>query len=159
MTKQIFAMIFLILMVACATLEPQVPDLAAEAGAAEPALQPAAMAPAPPANAVTAEQFDTTTLAERAAAAVQPAVAVETELGRTIATLGNPVTPGFWLETPLVSAPRQGRVVYPATGNSVAVELIPIAGPATAGSRISLPAMRLLGAPLAGLPELIVFAG
>lgn len=113
----------------------------------------------PPKDATTAEQFDTTSQAERIAALEPEKPAGERLLGKTIATLGNPTDPGFWLETPLVSEPMQGRVVYAPTGKSVAVELIPITGAATSGSRISLPAMRLLGAPLAGLPELTVFAG
>ncbi|MBV1868657.1 MAG: D-galactarate dehydratase [Marinosulfonomonas sp.] len=112
----------------------------------------------PPKNATTAEQFDTTSQAERTAALAVPKPAGERNLGKTIATLGNPTDPGFWLETPLVSKRTQGRVVFASTGKSVAVELIPVQGAATSGSRISLPAMRLLGAPLAGLPELTVFA-
>ena len=56
-----------------------------------------------------------------------------------------------------MDAPAQGRVEYPETGKSAQVELIPIDGAATAGSRISLPAMRLLGAPLTGLVTLRVF--
>ena len=112
----------------------------------------------PPKNATTAEQFDTTSQADRTAALAPVKPAGERALGKTIATLGNPTDPGFWLETPLVSERTQGRVVYAPTGKSVAVELIPIQGAATSGSRISLPAMRLLGAPLSGLPELTVFA-
>lgn len=110
----------------------------------------------PPENARTAEDFDTTSKDERAAA-LQPAIGAR-KLGTTIASLGNPAAPGFWLETPLVSENTPGRVVYPATGTSVSVDLIPIGGPKTGGSRISLAAMRLLGAPLTGLPELIVYA-
>lgn len=109
-------------------------------------------------TSATPEQFDTTTPAERAAASA-PSEQRERQLGKTLTTLGNPSEPGFWLKTPLVDAPMQGRVVFPSNGNSVAVDLIPIDGPPTAGSRISLPAMRLLGAPLAGVPELVVFAG
>ena len=118
----------------------------------------AAAALAPSATARTPEDLDTTTTAERAAA-LAPVPAGERELGRTIASLGDPVAPGFWLETPLVSEPGQGRVFYGATGQSVAVELRPVVGATTGGSRISLPAMRLLGAPLTSLPELIVYGG
>lgn len=118
----------------------------------------AAVTPAPPSAAATADEFDTTTEAERVAA-LAGLPAGERELGRTVASLGNPAAPGFWLETPLVSEVMQGRVVYPPTGNSVAVELRPISGPATAGSRVSLPTLRLLGAPLTGLPELTVYGG
>ena len=115
---------------------------------------------APPADATTVEQFDTTTAEQRAAALAPTTISLgERELGHTIASLGNPVTPGFWLETPLVSEPTKGRVLYPVTGKAVAVDLIPTGGDAGSGSRISLPALRLLGAPLTGLPELIVYAG
>lgn len=122
---------------------------------------PAAIKPAPrPSTAArTAEQFDTTSAEDRAAAvaiATAPAPK-EALLGKTIASLGNPTDPGFWLETPLVSAPTQGRVQFPGTGKSVAVELRPISGDAGAGSRLSLPAMRLLEAPLTGLPEILVY--
>jgi hypothetical protein len=80
-------------------------------------------------------------------------------LGRTVASLGDAAQPGLWMKTPLVQVERPGRVMYPVTGKSVAVTLIPIAGPVTAGSRLSLQAMYELGAPLTGLPEIEVFAG
>ncbi|WP_353472056.1 hypothetical protein PVT71_12215 [Salipiger sp. H15] len=112
----------------------------------------------PPANARTAEDFDTTSAAERSAAAAAPATS-ERQLGSTVASLGDPAQPGFWLETPMVSSVTKGRVVYPATGKSAQVELRPIEGPASGGSRISLAAMRLIGAPLTELPTLTVFAG
>ncbi len=124
-----------------------------------PVARPDVQAIAPPADATTAAQFDTTTDAEREAAKTTSTANAEVMLGRTIASLGNPANPGFWLETPLVSGPKKGRIVDPASGKSVSVDLIPIDGPATAGSRISLPAMRLLGVSLTGLPELIVYAG
>ncbi len=111
---------------------------------------------APPENAVTVEDFDTTTAAERAAATAAPAAAEGVPLGVTIATLGSPTRPGFWLETPLVSAPAKGRVVATETGKSVLVDLIPLDAPAGAGSRLSLAALRLLGVPLGGLHELKV---
>ena len=109
----------------------------------------------------TVEDFDTTTEAERAVATAAAAAPSETEeraLGTTIATLGDPAEPGLWLATPLVAETGPGRLVYPESGESVLVELRPIGGPATAGSRISLPAIRLLGAPIAGLPEIEVYA-
>ncbi|MGR3341905.1 MAG: D-galactarate dehydratase [Paracoccaceae bacterium] len=115
---------------------------------------------APPTDATTVEQFDTTTVAERQAALVPTTMSSgEREIGHTIASLGNPAIPGFWLETPLVSVLTKGRVLYRVTGKSVAVDLIPTGGDAGSGSRISLPALRLLGAALTGLPELIVYAG
>ncbi len=116
-------------------------------------------APPPPANARTAEDFDTTSDAERDAAAAAPEPAGERRLGETVASLGDVARPGFWLETPLVSTAGKGRVVFPASGKSAQVDLIPIDGPDTAGSRISLAAMRLIEAPLTDLPTIEVYAG
>lgn len=114
-------------------------------------------APPPPANATTAEAFDTTTEEQRAAATEgAEAPAAEALLGTTIATLGNPAEAGFWLETPLVDTVTPGRVEA-ANGESVLVELRPIDGPADGGSRISLPALRLLNVGLTGLHELKVY--
>lgn len=80
-------------------------------------------------------------------------------LGRTVASLGNASEPGLWLKTPLVSVEGPGRVIYPVTGRSIPVTLIPIDGPATAGSRLSMQAMQALGASLTDLPEIEVSAG
>ncbi|WP_171054546.1 D-galactarate dehydratase [Roseovarius arcticus] len=124
---------------------------------AEPATITApSTAPKVPPNARTVEQFDTTSAADKAAAA-QPA-AGGTALGTTIASLGAPGEPGFWLKTPLVKKPGPGRVVYPANGKSVKVDLIPLGGDAGAGSRMSLAALRVIEAPLTGLPEVQVFS-
>lgn len=111
--------------------------------------------PPPPPNARTVEQFDTTTAEDRAAA-VAPPSGGERRLGTTIASLGSPGDPGIWFKTPLVSEVTQGRVVY--QGNSVNVELRPSGGAAGSGSQISLAAMRLIEAPLTGLPEVTVYA-
>ncbi|MEM8655379.1 MAG: hypothetical protein AAGF36_11580 [Pseudomonadota bacterium] len=86
----------------------------------------------------------------------EPEVSVGT-LGRTVASLGNAAEPGLWLKTPLVSSEQPGRVYYAETNTTVDVTLIPIEGPDTAGSRLSLSAMQALGAPLTGLPEVDVF--
>lgn len=126
---------------------------------------PAAMVPetppevrAPPPEARTVEEFDVTTTEERVEAAAAPAKpAAERSLGTTIANLGDVTRGGFWIETPLVDAPAKGRVVFPGTGLSAQVDLIPIDGEATAGSRLSLAAMRLIEAPLTALPEIEVF--
>lgn len=139
----------------------QTPQTEAQPDQMRPQARPGALdtAPKPPANARTVEQFDTTTPQERAEAAAAPQPAGERRLGETVASLGDVSKPGFWLETPLVSAPAQGRVVYPGSGKSAQVELIPIDGPATAGSRLSLAAMRLLEAPLTDLPTIEVYSG
>lgn len=95
---------------------------------------------------------------ESAKADPAPANEVSTgTIGRTVASLGNAAEPGLWLKTPLVSVEQPGRVYYPETNATADVTLIPIDGPDTAGSRLSLAAMQALGAPLTGLPEVDVF--
>mgnify|MGYP006894101905 FL=1 len=114
-------------------------------------------APAPrPAARASAAQLDTTTPEQRAAAA-KPAEAAETRLGTTVASLGNPSEGGFWIKTPLVSERGIGRIVDPATGKSAKVDLIPLDGPASGGSQVSLPALQLLGVSLTDLPTLEVY--
>lgn len=108
--------------------------------------------PAPPSNAQTVEQFDTTTQEERVAAAAPSTGG--TRLGETVATLGDAATPGFWVETPLVDSITAGRVVNAANGKSVEVELRPVTG---GSSRVSLAALRLLEAPLTELVTLEIF--
>ena len=132
--------------------EPQMqtPD----AGTVRPEVRPVQPSAVPSGGAQTAEALDTTSAAERAEAAAAGGGAV---LGRTIAALGDVAEPGFWLKTPLVKARTTGKVEYPRTGLSAQVDLFPLDGPPTAGSQISLSAMRLIGAPLTGLPELVVY--
>lgn len=79
-------------------------------------------------------------------------------LGTTVASLGDPTSPGLWLETPLVSAETEGRLEA-ENGNSVEVTLRPSGGEAGSGSRISLMAMQALGLGLTDLPTLTVIAG
>lgn len=110
-------------------------------------------APPPPADARSVEEFDTTSAAERKVAA--SAGTGGTRLGRTVASLGDPSRPGFWIETPLVTEERAGRLEYPLKGTRVEVTLLPAEG---GSSRVSLAALRLLDAPLADLSELDVFA-
>jgi hypothetical protein len=76
--------------------------------------------------------------------------------GETVASLGDPTKPGLWLETPIVSSETKGKVRVKATGATLEVTLIPIPGEATAGSRMSVEAMRALGVGLADLVELEV---
>ncbi len=78
-------------------------------------------------------------------------------LGETLAGLGAPGEAGLWLSTGLVSAARPGRVTT-AAGQSVALDLRPSGAAPTAGSHLSLAAMRALGAPLGQLVALRVFA-
>lgn len=127
-------------------------------GTVRPRARPAglARAAAPPEGARTVEALDTTSAAERAAATAPPAAGGR-KIGTTIASLGAPTEPGFWLKTPLVTKPGKGRARYGANGKSVQLDLIPLDGPASAGSRISLAALRLLDAPLTALAELEVF--
>ena len=129
-------------------------------GAPTPAeVQAAAITQAPkprPAARASAVQLDTTT-AEQKAAAAAPAEKAETKLASTVASLGDPTEPGFWIKTPLVKTRSIGRIVNPANGKSAKVDLIPIDGPASAGSQVSLPALQLLGVSLTDLPRLDVF--
>ena len=160
--KRIFTLLSVCLMVsACANLK--LPGIFRPGGAPqspEPETsdppEASAVAPVPPA-ARTVDDFDTTTTAQKNEALSKAAEGGGVDLGVTIASLGAPSEPGFWLKTPLVAAPARGRVLYPATGKSVEVDLIPIDGPKTAGSRMSLSAMRLVGAPFTGLPEIRVY--
>ena len=110
------------------------------------------LAPAPPASARTAAEFDTTTPQQRAEA-TQITPGAEEPLGTTVASLGDPTEGGFWLRTPLVTSRGPGRVEVPEGGASVLVELIPAEG----GSRISLAAMRQLDVPLTALPTVSVY--
>ena len=142
-------------------LAPQTP-LSSSEGQLRPQARPGGEAIAmrvPPETARTVEDFDTTTQQEREAASAPVQVAGERLLGTTIVSLGDPARPGFWVETPLVSSTTTGRVEFAATGKSSRVDLIPIDGPATAGSRMSLATMRLIGVPLTGLAEVQVFSG
>ena len=111
--------------------------------------------PPPPPMARTIEEFDTTTEEDRAEALAPTDAAGEVALGTTIASLGPPADPGIWMKTPLVDELIMGRVEF--QGNSAAMELRPSGGEAGSGSQLSLAAMRLLNAPLAGLPEVSVF--
>ncbi|MGH1465234.1 MAG: hypothetical protein ACRBBQ_07710 [Cognatishimia sp.] len=77
-------------------------------------------------------------------------------LGVTIASLGDARQAGMWLKTPMVDAPQPGQISFGS--KSAKVQLLPLDGPLTAGSQISLQAMQAIGAPLTGLPELTVRA-
>ncbi len=116
---------------------------------------PVVVAPPPPETAVSVEDFDTTTADDRAAAATVVAED-DAPLGTTIASLGSPTEPGIWLKTPLVTTVTMGRIVY--EGNAISAELRPSGGTPGSGSEMSLAAMRLIAAPLTGLPEVTVFA-
>ena len=161
---------------ATATKPPAVAELKPDADAAEtpeaeansvavaenPVEPVASVAPKPPVEtARTVEEFDTTTPAERAAAAKPAPVAKpasgDGRLGTTVASLGAAGEPGFWIKTPLVKERMPGRLFYAASGRNVQVQLIPSGGSSGAGSQVSLAAMRLLDAPLDGLPELVVY--
>lgn len=78
-------------------------------------------------------------------------------LGTTIASLGDPARPGLWIETPLARAKQPGQVRF--KGRVTPVTLIPVDGPETGGSRLSLAAMRALGVALTDLVEVQVSAG
>lgn len=118
--------------------------------APETVLIPETAAPPPPPAARTAEALDTTTPEQRAAASA-PSTGLVNGLGTTIVSLGSPTEPGLWMKTPLVKTKSQGRVTNPKTRKSARVTLIPIEGSSTAGSRLSLAALRLINASLSDL--------
>ena len=101
----------------------------------------------------TPDALDTTSATELAEAAN---ASRGNALGETVASLGDPTQQGLFLRTPLVAAETPGRV-QAANGRSLAVTLIPIEGPSTAGSQLSIGAMRGLGLGLTDLPKLQVF--
>ena len=139
--------------------QTEAPAQAGEEAAATTAQDPPAAPVRPPSTARTAEEFDTTSAAERAEAVAEAAQpGAERDLGTTLASLGAVAEPGIWLKTPLVREATRGRVEYPQKGTKVAVDLIPIDGAPGSGSRLSLSAMRLLEADLTSLPELRVYA-
>jgi len=165
MTKVLFPLVLVGMTVSgCAKLQtlfpPKAPDIAQSAGEMLPppeevVAQP--LAPPPPPTATRVADFDTTTPQDRAEAlAVVPAPASETLLGATLASLGSPTDPGIWIKTGLVSEITAGRIDY--QGQSINIELRPSGGPADGGSQISLPAMRLLNAPLTAIIEVKVYA-
>ena len=114
-------------------------------------------APVPATGVQTAASLDHSSDAERSAA--RRVSSAGTALGETVASLGNPAEQGFWLKTPLVTVETKGVVTDRTTGRSASVTLLPIDGPATAGSRISLAALRVLEAPLTALVTLSVRRG
>ncbi|MEP1766404.1 MAG: hypothetical protein ABJJ53_07160 [Sulfitobacter sp.] len=146
-----------------ATQPAETPDLPEATVADVAAVKPdpaLTAAPPPPKAAKTQETLDTTTQEQRAKAAAPSTPTAEAKLlGTTVASLGSPSEPGFWLKTPLVKSETSGRVTNKANGKSSAVTLIPIDGPTTGGSRLSLPAMRLIEASLTELTELDVTLG
>jgi hypothetical protein len=105
----------------------------------------------------TAAALDQTSDAERTAAAAAASSTEGRRLGETLAGLGAPAEPGFWLVTGLVEHAQPGRVVAPS-GAALAVELRPSGGAAGGGSQMSLPAIRTLGLSLTELTTLQVFA-
>ena len=76
----------------------------------------------------------------------------------TVAGLGDPSTPGRWMQTPLVDSEVTARVVVPKTGAQAYITLVPASGPETGGSRLSLDAMRALLVPFDQLVEVEVYA-
>jgi hypothetical protein len=109
------------------------------------------------APASAAQTPDAATPRPQARPDVRPGPVTGGNLGTTVAALGDPTQPGFWLRTPLVVAERPGVVRY--GGQAVAVTLIPLPDAAPgAGSQLSLQAMRALGAPLTELVEIGVDA-
>ena len=75
-------------------------------------------------------------------------------LGLTVASLDTSEE-GLWLKTDLVKSRQPGSIQFGA--KRLNVTLIPMAADLPIGSLISLDAMKAIGAPLNGSPELTVF--
>jgi hypothetical protein len=73
---------------------------------------------------------------------------------QTVASLGDPVIPGLWMETSLVTSEQIARL-RGTNGKEVTVTLKPAPGDSS-GGRLSISAMRALGAPLTELVEVEV---
>lgn len=131
---------------------PQTPASGAEGGDLATEFAPAVTVTPLGAAGQNPEALDQTSPAEKSAALAAPAPGGERALGRQVVALGSPAEPGLWLQTALVTAPAQGRVVGPS-GQSLALELRPGSGAAL----LSLSAYQALGLPLTALPELAVF--
>ena len=152
----------LLAMAACGGDSALLPSRPADAQAGQAAVAaatsvaPTLTAPVPRPTARTADELNTTSPQQRAEAAAAPAGRQE-RLGTTVASLGDPTQPGFWIKTPLVSAAGKGRIVNPANGKSANVEMLPLPGPASGGSQVSLPALQLIGVSLTDLPRIEVY--
>ncbi|KAB7616304.1 hypothetical protein F9L33_06010 [Amylibacter sp. SFDW26] len=90
-------------------------------------------------------------------AVAKSSVRAEQDLGKTVISLGLLDQTGFWLQTPLVSAEAEGRVLYAGTGKTANVRLIPNGAPSGSGSQMSIAAMQLLGIAISDLVEVQVF--
>ncbi|RBI87071.1 hypothetical protein DRV85_02800 [Rhodosalinus halophilus] len=148
---RVISVLLLALVTAACAAQIERPQAPTGDGQTRPLARPAQDATA---QERTADTLGTTTPAGRPAAA---GAGGGVSLGTTVASLGDPTEAGFWLKTPLVAATSPGRVEYAGTGQAVEVELRPSGTEAGGGSQISLAAMRALGAPLTGLPELRVY--
>ena len=122
---------------------------------AEPAAAPAPSAPLDATDgALEAQEPSTVLQRQENTPNATPASGL---IGETVVALGDPVQPGFWLKTPLVTAEQNG-VLERAGGATVQVTLLPLGGPATGGSQISLAAMRSLNIGLTELVTLKVYS-
>ncbi|MBZ8119657.1 hypothetical protein KUD11_13495 [Roseovarius sp. LXJ103] len=79
------------------------------------------------------------------------------EIGRTIASLGAATEPGFWMKTRFVDVPTKGARCLYGEGQVGECRSHSAQPPATACSQMSLAALRLVEAPLTGLPDMQVF--
>ena len=76
----------------------------------------------------------------------------------TVAAVGDPVEPGLWMQTPLVTSPARARVTVASTGVSTILELRPSEAGADAGGQLSLEAMRALNLSFTDLAQVEISA-
>jgi hypothetical protein len=172
MKKIIFALSPVVLLAACTTLQWNSDILS---GSPSGVAQSPQGDPGAPLSALTTEDLQpggefagsaATELAEGAAAlntesgTGTASAAVGSGAGfqrraSTVASLGDPSIPGMWMETSLVRA-EQVALLRSSNGKEIRVTLKPASGSSATSGRLSISAMRALGAPLTELVELEV---
>jgi len=159
MTKTVLILSSALLVAGCNTLQLNSSILGGSAPASDPAVatseqDPGAPLSAIPGNDVPVSEVGTGLDGEvfQGSTEGKPAFSGQAQ---TIASLGDPTVPGLWMETPLVVQEQVARL-RSNSGAEVTVVLKPLGGDVSAGSRLSISAMRALGAPLTELVEVQV---
>lgn len=75
-----------------------------------------------------------------------------------MAGVGDPVKPGLWVETPLVTVPMRGKATVTGSGASVLVQLLPPESTSEGASKLSMETMRALNLNLMDTVEIEISA-
>ncbi|WP_122075248.1 hypothetical protein [Pseudophaeobacter sp. EL27] len=162
MKQMIFALAPVVFLSGCNTLQWNSDILGGASGGAVQAPQsdPGAPLSAIPSDESLQEGAIVQDPAAVSSSALAPSTAGSSTTARfqgraqTVASLGDPVIPGLWMETSLVTTEQIARL-RSANGKEVTVTLKPATGGGS-GGRLSISAMRALGAPLTELVEVEV---